>query len=462
MHKVLIVDDDLALRETIRMAAEKVGHLAFTAADVDSARSILDHEQIDLVVSDIYMPGDDGLALLRDLSSRPNRPPLIVMTGRGTVETAMQATLGGAFDYIAKPFDIGALLDRMAAALSPSPTDPEVVIEPSPPSRMIGAHPTMVEVYKSIARVAQLPVPVLILGESGTGKELVARALHELGGHPDGPFVPINCGAIPDTLLESELFGHVRGAFTDARHDRPGALARANGGTVFLDEIGDISPAFQVKLLRFLQDHIVTPLGAERGKAVDARVVVATNKDLRNMVTKEQFRQDLYFRLAGYTIALPPLRERPSDIPLLLEHFKTAISREFGRRIAGPTAEVLDRLTAYRWPGNVRELEQVIRRAVIDSGALTGASAIERAIQGLGGSEAAAGLSSAPSPAAPPAGPLVTLDDAEREHILSVLRATAGNQTQAAFILGIERKTLARKLKRYQIEADNFKPGGES
>jgi DNA-binding NtrC family response regulator len=295
-------------------------------------------------------------------------------------------------------------------------------------------------------------VPVVILGESGSGKELVAQSIHDLGDRVAGPFIAINCGAIPDTLLENELFGSTRGAFTDSRQDRRGALSRADGGTLFLDEIGDISPAFQVKLLRFLQDGIVTPLGAEKSHRVDVRLIAATHRDIKRLVAEGMFREDLYYRLAGYEIAVPPLRDRVSDIPLLVDHFKRRVATEMKKEsIAGPSQAVLDVFAAHSWPGNVRELEQVIRRTVIDSDALADPAAASRALRDIA-------PSSEPRPTAVATAEseddLVSLDEAEKRHIIAVLRATGGNQTQAAYILGIERKTLARKIKRLDISLE--------
>src|SRR5438270_1780617 len=235
--------------------------------------------------------------------------------------------------------------------------DAAVEIEPSPASRMIGSHPSMVQMYKAITRVASLNIPVLILGESGSGKELVAQSIHDLGDRAEAAFIAINCGAIPDTLLKNDLFGSTRGAYTDSRQDRRGALSRADRGTLFLDEIGDISPAFQVKLLRFLEDGMVTPLGSDKSHRVNVRIIAATHRDLKQFVADRRFREDLYYRLAGYEIRVPPLRERKSDIPLLVAHFGGA-----------PSQAVLDVLMQHDWPGNVRELEQVIRRTLIDSG----------------------------------------------------------------------------------------------
>jgi DNA-binding NtrC family response regulator len=451
MASVLVVDDDAGIRESAAMALRKAGHRLLEAGDAESALRLLREHRVDVVVSDIYMPGEDGLTLLKAISERSDPPRVILMTARGTIETTALANRGGAFDYLAKPFDLSELIDRVATAARKSEAA-EAPAEAGPSSRIIGWHRSMVEMYKAIARIAPLSVPVLILGESGSGKELVAQSIHDLGEHPGGPFIAINCGAIPDTLLESELFGSTRGAFTDARHDRRGALSRADGGTLFLDEIGDISPAFQVKLLRFLQDGTVTPLGAEKSHRVSVRLLAATHRDVKRLVATGQFREDLYYRLAGYEIAVPPLRERATDIPMLVEHFQRRIAAEMKRHaIAGPSAAVLALLSAQAWPGNVRQLEQVIRRTIIDSGSLTDAEAVAQTLRDI------EPYADAPhSRTAPPAqDDLVALDEIERRHIASVLRATGGNQTQAAFILGIERKTLARKIKRLDISIDN-------
>lgn len=447
MATVLVVDDDAGIRESAAMALEKVGLKTLQAGDTVAALQMLRAHRVDLVLSDIYMPGETGITLLQAISERRNPPHVILMTARGSIETTALAQRFGAFDYLAKPFDLNELIGRVRAALSDRAPE-GVEIESGPPSRMVGSHPSMVSMYKAIARVASLNVPVLILGESGSGKELVAQSIHDLGDRLAGPFVPINCGAIPDSLLENELFGSTRGAFTDSRQDRRGALSRADGGTLFLDEIGDISPAFQVKLLRFLQDGVVTPLGAEKSHRVDVRLIAATHRDIKRLVVEGRFREDLYYRMAGYEIAVPPLRERASDIPLLVEFFRHRIAGEMKREtIPGPSQSVLDRFAAHAWPGNVRELEQVTRRIVIDSGGLTDAVAASRALRDIAPSAEGAGS----APAAVAGEELISLDDAEKRHIIAVLRATGGNQTQAAYILGIERKTLARKIKRLDI-----------
>ncbi|PYQ48901.1 MAG: hypothetical protein DMF59_14760 [Acidobacteria bacterium] len=442
MASVLVVDDDAGIRESAAIALQKVGHRTQQAADAVSAQRLLREHRFDVVVSDIYMPGEDGIALLQAISERRDPPRVILMTARGTIETTAIAHRAGAFDYLAKPFDLSELIDRVAAAVSKRKPESEA-IEAGPPWRIIGSHPSMVAMYKAITRVASLDVPVLILGESGSGKELVAQSIHDLSPRAGGPFVALNSGAIPDTLLENELFGSTRGAYTDSRHDRRGALSRADGGTLFLDEIGDISPAFQVKLLRFLQDGTVTPLGSDKSHRVSVRLIAATHRDIKRFVAEGRFREDLYYRLAGYEITVPPLRERQSDIPLLVNHLHPE----------GASRAVLDLFENHPWPGNVRELQQVIRRIVIDAGTLTDADAASHALRAIapaGAPGPALSVAEGTSPAIIE-DPLVPLDEAERKHIEAVLRATAGNQTHAAQILGIERKTLARKMKRFGI-----------
>jgi DNA-binding NtrC family response regulator len=457
MARVLVVDDDDGIRESAAIALEKIGHRVWRASDAASAMQLLREHRVDVVLSDIYMPGDDGLTLMQAIRERNDPPHVILMTARGTIETTALAQRFGAFDYLAKPFDAAQLIDRVAAATRNTPAS-AAPIEPAPPSRMIGSHRTMVEMYKAIARVAPLDVPILILGESGSGKELVAQSIHDLSPRASGAFVALNCGAIPDTLLENELFGSARGAYTDSRQDRRGALSRADGGTLFLDEIGDISPAFQVKLLRFLQDGVVTPLGSDKSHRVSVRMLAATHRDIKRLVAAGTFREDLYYRLAGYEIRVPALRERASDIPLLVEHFRQKVAGEMRREeIASPTQAVLDLLTTHAWRGNVRELQQVIRRTVIDSGGLVDRDAAARAMRELAPVDAAEtrDAAAATMESQAPEGELGSLDEAEKRHIATVLRATGGNQTQAAFILGIERKTLARKMKRFGITAED-------
>lgn len=459
MARILVVDDNLAIREMVAMALEKSGYRVERAEGFAAARAAIKGQQPDLIVSDIYMPGGTGLDLLNEIQELPDPPPLILMTAKGSIETAAMALKDGVFDYLAKPFDLDVMLDRVRAALATRTTQTPRE-EHGPESMIVGSHPAIVEVYKATGRVAPLQVPVLVLGETGTGKELVARALHRFGTHPEGPFIPVHCGAIPDTLIESELFGHRKGAFTDAQRDRRGALAQAHGGTVFLDEIGEISPVFQVKLLRFLEDGLVQPLGAESAEPVQVRVVAATHRNLKAMIAAGTFREDLYYRIAGFEIRIPPLRDRITDLPALVAHFQERFLRELGLSDGGsPAPEVLSVLAAQAWPGNVRELGHVIRRVLIETNSLGDAAAVERVLGSPGSTEA----SGHPSPPAPWnfREPFISLDEMERMYVLAVLSHTRGNKTEAARILGIERKTLGRKLRRTESDEMDDPEGGD-
>ncbi len=309
---------------------------------------------------------------------------------------------------------------------------------------IVGSDPAIVEVYKAVARVAPLDLPVLIRGETGTGKELVATALHRFGANPDGPFVPINCGAIPENLLESELFGHRRGAFTGADSDHPGAVEMARGGTLFLDEVGELPVALQVKLLRFLQSGEIQPVGSKHRIQVPVRVVAATHRNLRREARAGHFREDVYYRIAGYEITLPPLREHTSDIPLLVDHFRRRHGED---RVPAAGEEVLDLLIRHPWPGNVRQLEHVVQRAIIDSGGLSDHEVMAQILRSMDEGESTAD-------SLPKVGDEITLKELERRHLEAVLRRSEGNRSQAARILGIERKTLYRKAQRLGIDLD--------
>lgn len=437
MADILVIEDDPGLCEAVALALEKAGHRVVRAPTLVSAQQALRERSFSLVVCDIYLPEATGLDLLQQLSRQANSPKVLLMTARGSLETAALAAQLGAADYIAKPFSLGELVEKVDAFLKPPPPPAEPEIPPG--ELLVGSHPSMVEVYKAIARVAPLSVPVLILGETGSGKELVARAIHAYSPRKDKPLVTVNCAAIPDTLLESELFGHLAGAFTDARKSRSGAVVSAHGGTLFLDEIGETSPAFQAKLLRFLEDGLVRPLGSDRSFPVDVRVVAATHRPLPRLQAEKRFRQDLFFRLAAYVIQIPPLRERASDIPALVAHFRRKIVADLGLTEAAPASqEVLAILAARPWPGNVRQLQQVIRRMLIDTGGLTDALALARILASLEASSSQEAGS---------------LEAAEREQIRRALEQSGGNRSQAARLLGIDRKTLLRKMKRFGMES---------
>lgn len=445
---VWVVDDDDAVRWVLDKALQAAGISTRSFDGAEKFFAALGEERPDVVVTDVRMPGVDGMGLMRRLEASGLRLPVIVITAHTDLDSAVAAYRGGAFEYLPKPFDVDeavALVWRAARsvnhAASVQPAEGAVM------PQMIGQAPAMQEVFRTIGRLSRSSMNVLITGESGTGKELVARALHRFSRHPEGPFVAVNCGALPDTLLESELFGHVRGAFTDARRDHRGAIPRADGGTLFLDEIGDISPAFQVKLLRFLQDGRVRPLGAETETEVQVRVLAATHRNLPEAIRAGRFREDLYFRLAAYEIHLPPLRDRLEDLPLLVDHFRRQLAAELGIPPPPPASpEVLAVLARHRWPGNVRELALLLRRCLIDCRTLADPGEVQRLL-----TDGAHPSASTPPPE-PPAPSLSSLVEAERQHILAVLAATGGNRSAAARILGIERKTLTRKLRALGIE----------
>jgi len=442
-QRILVVDDDEPMREMMSLALTKEGYRVMRAGSAAEGIAAIRESDVDLVVADVYLGDGTGLDLVDTIESRSTNTSVILVTARGSVETAAFARDHGVFDYLAKPFKIQHLVERVQAALAPSVPEPAPP-ENGPKSMIVGSHPTIVEVYKAVARVAPLPIPVLIRGETGTGKELVATALHRFGSNPKGAFVPINCGAIPENLLESELFGHRKGAFTGADADHPGAIETARDGTLFLDEVGELPVALQVKLLRFLQSGEIQPVGSSRRIEVPVRVVAATHRDLRAEADAGRFREDVFYRIAAYEIVLPPLRDRSSDIPLLVDHFRR---RHGGDGIAAAGDETLRLLADHPWPGNVRQLEHVVQRTIIDSGGLTDSGVVDRILESLisGGDTAEE---------APRAGDEITLKELETRHIEGVLRRCSGNRSHAARVLGIERKTLYRKAQRLGIDLD--------
>ena len=440
--RILIVDDDV---ETCRLIAELVaapGRELHQAQTADDAIHLARHEPFDLVISDINLAGpESGLDVLKAFKAANPSGEVLLISGFGTLDTAVQAVRAGAFDYISKPFNIAEVQAAVTRALARGTSDPglDAASVGAPPDGIIGRTAAMLAVYKQIAYAADSAAPVLIVGESGTGKELVARGIHAHGRRAARPFVAVNCGAITETLLESELLGHVRGAFTGAVSDRKGVFEQAHGGTVFLDEIGDTPQAMQVKLLRVLQDGEVRPVGASGAIHVDARIVAATNANLDEAIAAHRFRQDLYYRLGVIVIRLPALRERREDIPLLVEQFvHTAVVRS-GRPLT-ISADAVAALAAYSWPGNVRELENTIERlAVFSRGHIE--------LQDLPDS-----IASAPPLETRLFEDLPTLDELERRYVLHVLEAVGGNRSRAAEALGIDRRTLYRMAERFGID----------
>jgi DNA-binding NtrC family response regulator len=456
IRRVLVVDDDASIRETFEGHLRDTGYEVATAASAEQALMRVSELDPGLVITDVRMPGMDGLELLRRL--RAARPDIsaIVITAHEEMSTAIQAMKGGAYDYLVKPLDLDHIdlvvercfreraLQRRAEHLGGEAAEGYTV------DRLIGRDPRMIEIYKRIGTVADTRIPVLIRGETGTGKEVIARALHFSSAAASEPFVAVNCTALPEPLLESELFGHVRGSFTGASADRKGRFEIAGAGTIFLDEIGDTSPAFQAKLLRVLQEREFHPVGSERPRRTDARVIAATHRDLERMVRDGRFREDLYFRLRVVEIVVPPLRDREGDIGALSRHFVARIARELHRPAPLIPPGVLRALERYGWPGNVRELENALSRAVVlaRGGAIT--------IEDLA-------LSDIKEPVADPANPHeadLSLASAERAHLMRVLRDVAGNKRKAARVLHVTRPRLDRLLERHGIVATEYGQDG--
>jgi len=438
---ILVVDDAPDTLEILQRNLSAQGYQVYAAPSVDEAIQILDETDIDLVVTDLKMPKVSGLDLVRHVNENLKDTEVMMITGYASVEGAVSAVKSGAQEYLPKPFtdeelmaavarSLDKLHARRAARLGPDRESPSL-------HGILGESAAMQEVYRAIEKTATTSATLLITGESGTGKELVARAIHYSSPRTAAPFVPVNCGGIPEGLLESELFGHVRGAFTGATESRAGFFQTADGGTIFLDEIGETSLSMQVKLLRVLQDKEVVMVGANRSRKVNVRILAASNKDLLGLVKKGLMREDLFFRLSVLTIAVPPLRERGDDIMLMIRHFSRVFSEEQGKPVPQFSDDALDVLKSYYWPGNVRELENVIQRLVI----MTDGGLIE--------------VPDLPSlmrfSALRKNGFNRTLAQVEAEHIRNVLATVDGNKTRAAEILGIDRKTLREKLKKYGL-----------
>lgn len=442
VQTVLVVDNAAASAELIQRNLIRQGHHVLVAPGFDAALRTLEQGTVELVISDLHLGDGTGLDLVSHVRRHYANIEVMLVTGHASIEGAVEAMRAGASEYIVKPFTQQELLDavgralhrgvrRRAASGAAAPTD-----ELAYPA-IIARSAAMKEVFTQIARAGTSTATVLITGESGTGKELVARAVHESSARADGPFVPVNCGAIPETLLESELFGHVKGAFTGADRNRDGYFRAAQGGTILLDELSETSAATQLKLLRVLQDRVVYPVGSSNPLAVDVRVIAATNKDLTALMEQGRFREDLYYRVNILPLHVPPLRERGEDVLLLAAHFARQYSNEIGRIPIEFTDDALDGLASYSWPGNVRELQNVIQQLVV-----------MKAQQVITASDLPATLK---SDARPRRG-LRSLSSLEGDHIRAVLLEVEGNKAEAARILGIDRKTLYSKIKRYGLD----------
>ena len=442
---ILIVDDEKNTREGLARALRD----EYAVAEAENglrALEWLETHHADVVLSDLRMPGLDGMALLSRLLGREPKPVLILLTAYGNIETAVEAMKRGAYDFLAKPVN----LDRLELLLKRALTERQMGAENQRLKaqldskygfeNILGTSAAMQEVFDTIRQAAPTRATVLIQGESGTGKELVARALHQCSPRAQGPFIPVHCAALSPTLLESELFGHEKGAFTGAQERRRGRFEMADGGTLFLDEIGEIDPALQVKILRVLEERQFERVGGTETLHVDVRLVAATNRDLKKMVEEGKFREDLFYRLFVVNLTLPPLREREGDIVLLAQHYLKALAAEHGKKASGITPDAMDLLSAYPWPGNVRELRNVIERMVVlGSGEKLTVRDLPPSFRlAAGRAESAARPGSA-------------LRDAERQLIEEALRKNKGSRTRAAQDLGISRRTLHRKINEFGL-----------
>jgi DNA-binding NtrC family response regulator len=451
---ILIVDDEKHTREGLRASLEDSFDV-YIAASLGEARAVLDREHVDLVLTDLRLGGEDGMTFIDELLQRPKPPVVIMMTAYGSVDAAVEAMRRGAYDFVTKPLNIDRLEILIRRALRSQQVEAEVVQLKQTVDRkfglerLIGQSTAMDEVFATIRQVAPTRATVLIQGESGTGKELVAHALHALSGRPKDRFVAVHCAALPEQLLASELFGHEKGAFTGALERRIGRFEQANGGTIFLDEIGEIDPSTQVKLLRVLsEERSFERLGSNSSIKVDVRVVAATNKDLAALVKEGKFRDDLFFRLNVVVIDLPPLRARREDIPLLLKTFVKESSEENGKAVRDLTSEAVQAVLRYDWPGNVRELRTAIEHGVVmATGPKVTLRDLPASVRGTGGSSI--GFSPRYSP---PRDLALNVAANEELLILQALDDTAGNVTKAAKKLGVSRRTLHRKINK--IEAD--------
>ena len=446
---ILIADEDPATLNLCRDVAEKMKLQALTAASTDEALALADAQHVDLVLADIRMPEGGGMVLLERLKHAHPHIEVILMTGFGSVETAVEAVKRGAYDYLAKPFHVDDLAAKLQHALKQLELSQEnrilrEQVRGKPGfGQLLGTSPKMQRLYRLVLKVSQSRCPVLILGESGTGKELVARSIHFLGAHRERPFVPVDCAGLVPTLIESELFGYVKGAFTGAHRSKVGLVEEAHSGTLFLDEIAELPPDLQAKLLRALQEKEIKPVGSTHRVPIDVRVIAATNRDLDSAIQEGRFRKDLYYRLNVVTIKLPPLRERKSDIPLLVNSFLERHD-DSGRAVQGVSEEAMARLMSYDWPGNVRELENVVERAVaLGSGSIMHIVDLPSSLH----------YDSAPRSGAPqPEQAIVSLHELEKRAILHAIKELGGDKLLAARLLGIGKTTLYRKLKEYELE----------
>ena len=445
MDHILVTDDEAALRKTLSSVLEDEGYRVSVAGSRGEARAILDSDPPDLVLLDVWLGEEDGIRVLGEILKDPDPPAVVVMSGHGTIETAVRALKSGAFDYIEKPFSLDRVLTVAGNALRQRALEREnrdlrerITVQ----SELVGHSPAMERLRELIARVAPTEGWVLVSGENGTGKELVARAIHRASQRASGPFVDINCAAIPEPLIESELFGHERGAFTGAHSLRKGKFEQASGGTLFLDEVGDMALATQAKLLRVLQERAVVRVGGSRSIPLDVRVVAASNRNLSEMIASRLFGEDLFYRLNVVQVPVPPLRDHREDIPGLVEHFVRLLSRDSGHRPKEFSPGALSRLGAHSWPGNVRELKNLVERLLI---LVPGPVVGEGDLRGmLPGSLPDLAPEAVPQPELPLR---EARDRFERSYVMEVLARCGGNIARASARLGVDRTSLHRKIR---------------
>jgi len=458
-HNVLVVDDEPKLCDLLASALSQNGIVVFTAGNGLHALKVLECEDIDLVISDWRMPGMDGPQLLAEIKSRFPQLPVIVMTAYSTVKNAVQSMRNGAFDYIAKPFDIDELDITVNKALQfrdilkDNQRMRAELDEHRQIDSLIGDSPSFRRVLHAIDSVRESNATILLTGESGTGKEMVARAIHTHGNRADKPFVAVNCAAIPEGLLESEMFGHRKGAFTGAVADRVGRFQQADKGTLFLDEIGEMPLALQAKILRALQERVIEPVGDPRERKVDVRVIAATNKNLLDAVANKEFREDLYYRLNVFPIPLPALRERVEDIAPLARHFAHTLGAAAGKRFSGFSPQALQAMTRYSWPGNIRELQNCVERAtIVASGAVIEEEDLPAYLFASSSAEGATLIAEGSVPADLEA----ALAEVEKTYILAALAQSNGVQAAAAQLIGISERSFWYRLKKLGIHVDKI------
>jgi DNA-binding NtrC family response regulator len=448
MKKILVVDDDKASCELLSEILAAQGWEILTANSPEKALILSNQTKFDLVISDINLEASlSGLDLLQRLREKS---PVILVTGFGSLESAIEATREGAWDFISKPFKVDEIVATAKRALEQNHEKDEIAHETISSGAMVGSSPKMIELYKEIARVAPTRSTVLILGESGTGKELVARAIHQNSPRKDKNFVAVNCGALTESLLEAELFGHTKGSFTGAMADRRGLWEEAEGGTLFLDEIGETSLAIQVKLLRALQEGEIRRVGSPNNRKVDARIITATNRNLEEEVKNGNFREDLFYRLSVVTLSVPPLRERPTDISILVEKFLLKARKNVGKENLRFSEDALKTLQIYEWKGNVRELEAAVEYAALRARGneiLTEDLPVKLLSDEFKHAAERFHLSQL-------YGDLPKLDELEKRYLMHVLEKTEGNRTRTAEIMGIDRRTLYRMAERFDIKLD--------